>query len=100
MLYPLTSSYRRYMEFQDRAWNEIQQSPPRFILTMANIPASILWDGIADLRLVRRVEELIQREYALDRVMRVGRAQGEWIGADESRLDPGAPVIRVFRRTN
>jgi hypothetical protein len=100
MLYPLTSSYRRYMEFQDRAWNEIQQSPPRFILTMANIPASILWDGIADLRLVRRVEELIQREYALDRVMRVGGAQGEWIGADESRLDPGAPVIRVFRRTN
>jgi hypothetical protein len=49
MIYPLTSTYPRYKEFQETVWREIQKTPPKLILDAAAIPTSILWDESADL---------------------------------------------------
>jgi hypothetical protein len=98
MLYPLTSTYPRYKEFQEMVWHEIQKTPPKLILDAAAIPTSILWDETADLDIMDRLNSLTKEDYVLDRAMLITGAHGEWIGADDNRLQQGVPCIRVFRR--
>jgi hypothetical protein len=71
MVYPLTSSYRRYGEFQRRYWREARANLPKYVL-LVDVPTSILWDGVADLRILRDVEGWMDRDYALEAVMTVG----------------------------
>lgn len=91
MIYPLTSSYPRCREFQERLWREIQQSRPKYVL-FVNIPTSILWDGKADLEVLRRVDAWISRDYAVEAVMTVGE-KGRLIPAEEGKAPPDE-VIR------
>lgn len=100
MMYPLTAEYPRYREFQQTVWREIQASPPKFILKVDNLPSSILWDKIADLDILRRLDTLLKESYSLDRVMVVTGSQGEWVSTGDPRLQQGAPCIYVFRRSS
>lgn len=98
MAYPLTASYPRYQEFQRAVWNEIERTPPKVIIKVANISYSFLWDGIADLDIMRRLDHLIEADYAADRVMLVTGSEGEWVEPGDSRLREGVPCIYVFRK--
>ncbi len=98
MMYPLTASYPRYREFQQSVWQQVQASPPKFILKVDNIPYSILWDKLADLDLLRRLDALLRESYSLSRVMIVTGSLGEWVDPGDSRLKEGAPCVYIFKR--
>jgi hypothetical protein len=98
MAYPLTASYPRYKEFQKTVWDEIEKTPPKLIIKVANIHYSFLWDGIADLDIMRRLNHLIGEDYAVDRVMLVTGSEGEWVEPGDSRLREGVPCIYVYRK--
>ncbi|MBI4456090.1 MAG: glycosyltransferase family 39 protein [Acidobacteria bacterium] len=78
MIYPLTSRYPRYREFQEKAWQEIQENRPKYIL-LVNIPTSILWDGKADLQIVKRLDDMIGQRYSIEAVMLVKDARGKLV---------------------
>jgi len=98
MAYPLMASYPRYKEFQKTVWSEIERTPPKLIIKVANIHYSLLWDGIADLDIMRRLDHLIGEDYAVDRVMLVTGSEGEWVKPSDSRLREGVPCIYVYRK--
>ncbi len=98
MFYPLMSrGYPRHKEFQETVWNEVQRTPPKYILAMAYIPTSFLWDGVADIDIAKRFDELMKSDYSLEKIMLVTGSQGEWIAANDSRLQPGVGSIYVYR---
>jgi hypothetical protein len=98
MAYPLTASYPRYKEFQKTVWSEIEKTPPKLIIKVADIHYSFLWDGIADLDIMRRLDHLIGADYTVDRVMLVTESGGEWVEPGDSRLREGVPCIYVYRK--
>ena len=98
MDYPLTASYPRYKEFQKTVWSEVEKTPPKVIIKVVNIHYSFRWDGIADLDIMRRLDQLIAEDYVADRVMMVGGSEGEWIEPGDSRFRPETPCIYVYRK--
>jgi 4-amino-4-deoxy-L-arabinose transferase-like glycosyltransferase len=70
MIYPLTSAYPRYREFQERVWHDIEQNHPVYIL-FVNLPDSIAWDGKADIRIQGRVGQLVKKEYSMVAILPV-----------------------------
>jgi hypothetical protein len=96
--FPLMAGYARYREFQETVWNETQKTPPKYVLTMVNIPTSFAWDRQADVGIMGRIDEWLGKEYVLDRIMLVTGLQGEWTTAEDSRLKEGARSICVYRR--
>jgi hypothetical protein len=98
LFYPLMASHPRYKEFQETTWKEIQRTPPKYVLAMVSIPTSFLWDGKADPEIVRRLDNWLSREYAIERVMLVTGFAGEWVGAADSRVRKNVPRIYVLRR--
>jgi hypothetical protein len=98
MLYPLTSSYPRYREFQEAMWKQIQSAPPPYILAVVNIPWSFLWDGRADMDFLSRIQQWTQGKYAVDRALTVTGLRGDWVIDGDHRLEQGAPCIFVLKR--
>jgi len=76
MIYPLMRSFPRYMEFQQRAWEEIEKNTPSYIITM-KFGESILWDGKADLWIYRKLGEKLKKDYFLEAVMTVEKPKGK-----------------------
>jgi hypothetical protein len=78
IIYPLMSEYPRYLEFQERVWQDVVKSSPAYILVV-NIPTSTLWDGRADLKIQERLGELIQTRYQFEAVMPVHAPKGHLV---------------------
>jgi hypothetical protein len=98
MFYPLLYKYPRYDEFQGTLWSEIHKKLPKYVLEMINIPTSFDWDGKADTKIMRRLEDWLKEDYVLERVMLLSEPEGEWISPDDKRLGANFPCIGVFRR--
>lgn len=98
IIYPLMASYPRYREFQERVWEEVRRNRPKVVLDMVNIPASLLWDGKADLDIWNRLHGMLRDEYAVERAMLITGARGGWAAADDERLQRTTPVVYIFRR--
>ena len=64
LIYPLMYSFPRYMEFQHKAWREVMANRPKYIITIAP-KSSLLWDGKADLWIMRQTKRLIEADYSL-----------------------------------
>lgn len=75
MFYPLMSAFPRHQEFQKRAWEEITNSSPKYIL-FVTVSTSFLWDGKADLKLFQQTKQLIHRDYVLEALIFVGGESG------------------------
>jgi hypothetical protein len=97
MIYPLTNSYPRTKEFQQTVWNDLQKALPRVILKVANIPGSYMWDGVADISILDRLDDLIRRNYVVDQVLLVNKYQGVWASSDGA-IPPKASCIYVCKR--
>jgi MFS family permease len=98
MLYPLTSTYPRYHEFQETVLSQIQRDPPQYILSLVNIPWSYLWDGMADMDFLVRMQKWMQQEYTVDRAMTVTGLHGDWILDGDSRLQQGTPCVFILKK--
>jgi hypothetical protein len=96
--YPLMASYERYREFQDKLWNEVHRTPPKYILYMVKVPTSFAWDRQADVQIMERIDKWLSTEYTMERVMLVTDLQGEWTNQEDSRLKTGIASVCIFRR--
>ena len=76
LIYPLMSLFPRYKEFQRKAWEEIVSLNPKYII-IVNIPTSLLWDGKADLWILSKTKQLIDKNYYLEAVMTIEKPKGE-----------------------
>jgi hypothetical protein len=97
MFYPLTSSYPRYKGFQQTVWNDLQKAPPKVILETANMTSSIMWDGVADIAILGRLNNLIRSNYVVDQVLLVSKYRGAWVSSGGA-IPPNASCIYVFKR--
>jgi hypothetical protein len=95
MIYPLTREYPRYLEFQDRVLNDVVNNTPAYILVV-NIPASVLWDGHADLGIQRHLEELIRNHYRLEAVMPVEWPKGKLVVLSQGESAPAGVDVGIF----
>lgn len=103
-MYPLMSEYPRYQEFQRKAWEEIQRRRPKYIVIVL-IRTSWMWDGKADLWIVKKTKELTQKAYFLEAVMTIDKPKGvlRVLREDDRALRESAqnhfPIL-IFRRTS
>ncbi len=82
-MYPLmNTSYPRYMEFQKRAWQEINRVMPEYIVSVP-LHTSHLWDGRADLFLFRELQKLVHSAYHVDSKMTLETGEGHLIGGSD-----------------
>jgi hypothetical protein len=104
LIYPLMSEYPRYQEFQRKAWEEVKSRRPKYII-IVRIPASLLWDGKADLWIVKKTRQLTDKAYLLEAVMTIAKPKGDLrvFSEGEQALRKSAqnrfPIL-IFRRTS
>ncbi len=98
MAYPWMASYPRYREFQEQLWHQLQAVPPKYVLDIVNLPDTLLWDGKANLEVIRQIRQWLRREYQISGVMAVTGSQGGWLTSADSPLLRTAPCVYVFRR--
>jgi len=75
LIYPMMSSYPRYMEFQNKAWQEVMTSKPKYIITIP-LPTSLLYDGKADLWIMRQTRQLLKDNYYLEAAVAPANPKG------------------------
>jgi len=103
LIYPLMTEYPRYREFQRKAWEEVKSRRPKYII-IVRIPFSLLWDGKADLWIVKKTKQLTDKAYFLEAVMTIDKPKGDLrlFSEDEQALRESAensfPIL-IFRRT-
>jgi len=103
LLYPLTRErYPNYKQYQEKAWQDIQQADPKYIL-IVQVPQSVLWDGKADMLLYRNVIQEVNTRYALDAIMTIDTPRGVLLPAGETPdlqevLSRYRYYISIFRR--
>jgi len=66
--YPLMRAYPRYMEFQQRAWREIDEALPRYVVYVYHAN-SFLHDGKAEPWIRTQLDELLRQRYALEAIL-------------------------------
>jgi len=104
LIYPLMSEYPRYQEFQRKAWEEVKSRRPKYII-IVRIPVSLLWDGKADLWIVRKTKQLTDKAYLLEAVMTIAKPKGDLhvFSENEQALRESAhnhfPIL-IYRRTS
>jgi hypothetical protein len=104
LIYPLMSEYPRYQEFQRQSWEEVKSRRPKYIV-IVRMPTSLLWDGKADLWIVRKTKELTDKAYLLEAVMTIDKPKGDLrvFSEDEQGLRQSAqhrfPIL-IFRRSS
>ena len=104
LIYPLMSEYPRYQEFQHKAWEEVKSSRPKYII-IVRLPASLLWDGKADLWIIRKTKQLTDKAYFLEAVMTINKPKGDLriFSQEDQGLRKSAqrqfPIL-IFRRNS
>jgi len=104
IIYPLMSEFPRYQEFQRKAWEEVKKSKPKYII-IVRLPSSLLWDGKADLWIIRKTKQLTDKAYLLEAVMTINKPKGDLrvFSDDDQVLRKSAerqfPIL-IFRRTS
>lgn len=104
LIYPLMTEYPRYREFQRKAWEEVKSRRPKYIIIF-RIPFSLLWDGKADLWIVKKTKQLTDKAYLLEAVMTIDKPKGDLrlFSEDEQAVRESAenyfPIL-IFRRTS
>ena len=76
LIYPLMTEYPRYKEFQRQAWEEVKSRKPKYII-IVRLPFSLLWDGKADLWIVKKTKQLTDKAYFLEAVMTLDKPKGD-----------------------
>ncbi len=98
MLYPLMTDHARYREFQEAMWREAQLEKPKYVVAVLHLPFSLGWDQKADIGVMHKFEEMLQRDYDLERVKQVGGVEGGWLDPEDPRLQSDNPFVYLFRR--
>jgi hypothetical protein len=104
LIYPLMSEYPRYQEFQRKVWEEVKSGRPKYII-IVRIPVSLLWDGKADLWIIRKTKQLTDKAYFLEAVMTINKSKGDLrvFSEDDQALRQSAqhhfPIL-IFRRNS
>ena len=104
IIYPLMAEFPRYQEFQRTAWEEVKKSKPKYII-IVRIPASLGWDGKANLWIIRKTKQLTDKAYFLEAVMTIDKPKGHLrvFSEDDQVLRMSAqqrfPIL-IFRRTS
>jgi len=98
MLYPLMMDHSRYREFQEIMWGEAQQEKPKYVVAVLHLLFSLGWDQKADIGVMHKFEDLLQRDYELERVKQVGGVEGGWLDPEDPRLQSDNPFVYLFRR--
>jgi hypothetical protein len=83
LIYPLVSSFPRYMEFQHKAWEEVLANMPKYIVAVYH-KASYTWDGRADLWIQRKTNDLLVAKYSLEAVVTKEKPKGRLLSASEA----------------
>ena len=65
MIYPLTSVHDRYKEFQETLREDVQKTPPKYVVDVSKIGSSIAWDGVGNVELLRNLRGFIAQHYRL-----------------------------------
>jgi hypothetical protein len=104
LIYPLFSSFPRYMEFQHKVWEEVLTNMPKYIITVnpRNL-SSFLWDGKADLWIWRKCTELLRTKYSLEAVVTKEVPKGSLLFVSEIKKlrnkDKGSSILMyVFKK--
>lgn len=104
LIYPLMTEYPRYKEFQRKAWEEVKSKRPKYIIIF-RLPFSLLWDGKADLWIVKKTKELTDKAYLLEAVMTMDTPKGDLrlLSENEQTVRQAAenyyPIL-IFRRAS
>lgn len=104
LIYPLMTEYPRYKEFQRKAWEEVKSRGPKYII-IVRLPFSLLWDGKADLWIVKKTKQLTDKAYLLEAVMTIDTPKGDLrlFSEDEQAVREAAenyyPIL-IFRRAS
>lgn len=83
LIYPLMSSYPRYMEFQQQAWAEVQTNKPKYII-LIKISTSLAYDKKANLWILEKTRELLSSEYEIEAVVSLSHPKGSIITIAEA----------------
>ena len=98
------TEYPRYKEFQRKAWEEVKSKKPKYII-IVRLPFSLLWDGKADMWIVKKTKQLTDEAYLLEAVMTIDRPKGDLrlLSEDEQKEreahEKYYPIL-IFRRTS
>lgn len=100
LIYPLMSSYPRYMEFQNRAWQEVMANKPKYIITIP-LHTSLLYDGKADLWIMRQTRQLLKADYYLEAAVTPANPKG-WLiffnETDKMPMDKQNFLAHIYKR--
>ncbi|MDA3898305.1 MAG: glycosyltransferase family 39 protein [Desulfobacteraceae bacterium] len=102
LIYPLLTSFPKYMEFQHKAWKDIEQNDPKYIIFI-EIQSTLSYDGKADLWIVRKIRELISTKYELEAVMTIDTPKGRILKKSElfetkNTFNHQQFPIKIFRK--
>ena len=95
IIYPLMASFPRYMEFQKKAWQEVMANKPKYIITIP-LHTSLLWDGKADLWIMKKTRQLIKDAYYLEAAVTPANPKGRIVFFNKTDKLPMDQQILAF----
>jgi len=100
LIYPLLFATPRHKEFQLKAWKEIINNSPKYII-LNNSGVSTYWDGKADLAFAEKIQTLIDEQYYQEAIMFItGEEKGRLVilPAPVDHDIRAMPKILIYRR--
>tara|TARA_R110000782_G_scaffold235939_16_gene322054 strand:+ start:4013 stop:5620 length:1608 start_codon:yes stop_codon:yes gene_type:complete len=79
VVYPLLSSqFPQHITFQERVINEIKKARPKYIMSVL-LPASLLYDGKAELKIEHFIKEYTRENYQIENVLFFSEKKQSWL---------------------
>lgn len=99
-VYPLTWTWPRHREFQERAWHAIERARPAFIV-VSRLRNSLVRSPEVDPYLERRLVEFVRRDYHFALVV-VSDANTTWISPRPPEAGSAEPLVlaELWRRAD
>jgi hypothetical protein len=101
VLYPLfRSEIPRYLEFQERAMEEIEESRPKYIISVL-LPASLNYDGRAELKISDYLRDYVSKHYQVENSLLFSEEKNSWLSEQHEYFRTGgkrSDVSIVFHR--
>lgn len=66
------------MKFQERVIDDVKESRPEYIIRVF-LPASLLYDGKADLKISRFLDEYVVKNYELENILFFSEEKQAWL---------------------